>query len=146
MISVKELLTEKGRHVWSISPEDTVYDAIKIMDERHVGALTVMNGEKLVGIISERDYARQVILKDRTSKETRVEEIMTRDVIHAEPEQHIDECMVMMNEHHVRHLPVLRNQRLIGMISISDVVKEIIKDQKYTIKQLQNNLDWAESY
>ena len=146
MIKVGDLLENKGHDVWSVSPEDTVFDTIKLMDEKRVGALAVVENDKLVGIISERDYARQVILKDRTSRETKVKEIMTRHIYFTQPDQPIDECLVIINEHRIRHLPVLDHDHLIGMISVGDIVKEIIKDQKYTIEQLENNVAWAESY
>jgi CBS domain-containing protein len=123
-----------------------VYSAIKTMDEKHVGALAVVKDTELIGIISERDYARQVILKDRTSKNTQVKEIMTRQVYYTHPDQTIDECLVMINKHRIRHLPVLKNDKLIGMISVGDVVKEIIKEQQYTIEQLEYHLSWSESY
>ena len=146
MITVGELLEGKGHNVWSVGPDDTVYDTIKMMDDKHVGALAVVKNDELIGIISERDYARQVILKDRTSKQTKVKEIMTRHVYYTHPEQTIDECLVIINERRIRHLPVLDNNKLVGMMSVGDVVKEIIKDQKYTIEQLENHLSWAESY
>jgi len=146
MITVGELLEGKGHNVWSVGPEDTVYDTIKMMDEKHVGALAVVKDNELIGIISERDYARQVILKDRTSRQTKVKEIMTRHVYYTHPEQTIDECLVIINERRIRHLPVLDHNKLVGMMSVGDVVKEIIKDQKYTIEQLENHLSWAESY
>ena len=146
MIKVGDLLENKGHDVWSVGPEDTVFDTIKLMDEKHVGALAVVENEKLVGIISERDYARQVILKDRTSRETRVKEIMTRHIYFTQPDQPVDECLVIINEHRIRHLPVLDHDHLVGMISVGDIVKEIIKDQQYTIEQLENNVAWAESY
>ena len=146
MITVGELLEGKGHNVWSVGPEDTVYDTIKMMDEKHVGALAVVKDNELIGIISERDYARQVILKDRTSKQTKVKEIMTRHVYYTHPSQTIDECLVIINERRIRHLPVLDNDKLVGMMSVGDVVKEIIKEQQYTIEQLENHLSWAESY
>ncbi|HEC19574.1 MAG TPA: CBS domain-containing protein [Gammaproteobacteria bacterium] len=146
MISVGELLKGKGGEVWSVTPDDTVFEAIKRMNEKHVGALAVVEDGKLVGIISERDYARKVILKDRSSKDTRVKEIMTRDVIHVIPQQPVSECLVLINEQRIRHLPVLDNGNLVGMISVGDVVKEIIQEQQYTIEQLESNLSWAEAY
>lgn len=146
MITVGKLLDDKGHEVWSVSPEDSVYDTIKMMDEKHVGALAVMEAGNLVGIISERDYARQVILKNRTSKDTKVKEIMTKNVVHISPDQTIDQCLLIINERRIRHLPVLDNDKLVGMISVGDVVKEIIRDQKYTIEQLENNVAWAEAY
>lgn len=146
MITVRNLLDSKGHDVWSVGPEDSVFDAIKMMDEKHIGALTVMQQDKLIGIISERDYARQVALRDRTSKQTPVKEIMTRHIYYTYPDQTIDECLVIINERRIRHLPVMDGDKLIGMISVGDVVKEIIKEQKYTIEQLENNISWTESY
>ncbi|NOX75919.1 MAG: CBS domain-containing protein [Gammaproteobacteria bacterium] len=146
MITVGKLLEKKGKDVWQVTPDDTVYNAIKRMENKHVGALAVVDGGKLVGIVSERDYARKVILKNRTSKDTLVKEIMTNDVISVLPERTIGECLVMMNECRIRHLPIMQGDHLEGMISIGDVVKEIIREQKYTIQQLENNISWAESY
>ncbi len=146
MITVKQLLEKKGHDVWSITSDSTVFECIKQMDEKHVGALTVVNKNSLVGVISERDYARKVILKGLSSKETKVKDIMTKHVYHTVPDQTIDECLVMMNKHRVRHLPAVDNGTLIGMISIGDVVKEIIEDQQYTIKQLENYIQWEEAY
>jgi len=146
MITVKNLLERKGNQVWSISTEATVYDSIKLMDEKGVGALAVVIEDSLVGIISERDYARKVIIKDRSSKGTKVKDIMTRQVYHTAPDQTIDECMVSMNKHKIRHLPVLLGKKLVGMVSVSDLVKAIIEDQKYTIKQLENCMTWEESF
>lgn len=146
MISVDQLLSKKGHEVWNVSPEDTVYDAIEQMNEKGVGALAVMMKDKLIGIISERDYAGKVILKGRSSKECKVKEIMTSHVFHTVPSQTIDECLVIMNEKRIRHLPVLNGEKLAGMLSIGDVVKEIIADQKYTIKQLENYISWEENY
>jgi CBS domain-containing protein len=146
MISVGKLLEEKGGELWHVSPEDSVFDAITCMEDKHVGALVVIHNDKLVGIISERDYARKVILKSRTSKDTQVKEIMTREVIYTFPEQPVSECLVIINEKRIRHLPVLDKGELVGMISVGDVVKEIIKEQKYTIEQLENQLSWGESY
>jgi CBS domain-containing protein len=146
MITVGQLLEKKGHELWSVSPDESVYDSIKLMDEKHVGALTVMQNDELIGIISERDYARQVILKNRTSKETKVKEIMTRHVYYTYPNQTIDECLVIINQRRIRHLPVLDDNKMTGMISVGDVVKEIIKEQRYTIEQLENHLSWAESY
>jgi len=114
--------------VWTISPEDTVFDAIKKMNEKSVGALPVILDDKLVGILSERDYARKVVLEDRSSKE-----IMTKRVFHTSPEQKVEECMAVMTEHHIRHLPVITDGKLSGMISVGDVVKYIISDQKFLI-------------
>ena len=146
MNTVEKLLDTKKNEVWTISPEDTVFDAIKIMNEKSVGALPVILDDKLVGIISERDYARKVILEDRSSKETQVKEIMTKRVFHTSPEQKVEECMAVMTEHHIRHLPVITDGKLSGMISVGDVVKYIISDQKFKIEQLEQTISWGESY
>lgn len=146
MTKVKKLLEAKGKDVWSVSSEDTVFEALKVMADKGVGALAVTRYDVLVGIVSERDYARKVILKDRSSKQTQVKEIMTRHVYHTDPDQGIEECLVIMNDKRIRHLPVLDNDQLIGMISVGDVVKFIIEEQKYTIKQLENYIMWEETY
>lgn len=146
MATIKKLIDTKSQELWMIAPEDSVYDAIKVMNEHKVGALPVVLNEKLVGIISERDYARKVILENRTSKDTKVKEIMTERVFHVSPNQKIEECMAIMSEHHIRHLPVLTDGKLSGMISVGDVVKYIISDQKFKIEQLENTLSWGESY
>lgn len=138
MAIVKFLLQTKGHDIWSIGPDARVYDALKLMDEKNIGALLVLNEGKCVGIISERDYARQVELKARTSKDTLVREIMTEKVIYVRPEQTVEGCMALMTEKHIRHLPVLEGDRLIGIISIGDVVKEIIAEKEFMIQQLEN--------
>ena len=146
MATVANLLDDKEKGVWSISPESSVYQAIEMMDTKSIGALAVTHNDELVGIISERDYARKVILKGRSSRDTSVDEIMTRDVLYTFPDQDIEACMVLMTEHHIRHLPVMQNKVLIGMISLGDVVKEIIKDQKGKIEHLEQTISWGESY
>lgn len=138
MITVAEILNRKGHGVWSVSPDDTVFDAIKMMGEKGVGALTVLKDGVLVGMLSERDYARQVILKGRTSKETKVKEIMTSQIYYTFPDQTADDCMIVMTERRIRHLPVLKDDELIGMISIGDLVKSIIAEQKFIIEQLEH--------
>ena len=146
MSTIEKLISNKGSDVWTVSPDDSVYEAIKKMNDHSVGALPVVHGDKLVGIISERDYARKVILKDRSSKETRVKEIMTTRVFHTFPKQKIEECMAVMSEHHIRHLPVMVDEKLIGIISIGDVVKDIISEQQFKIEQLENTISWSETY
>lgn len=146
MITVGKLLEQKGIEVWNTSPDSTVYSAIVLMRDKGVGALAVTVQNKLVGMLSERDYARKIILQNRTSRETKVREIMTNHVFYTHKDQTIDECLVTMNEKRIRHLPVLEEQILIGMISMGDVVKQIISDQQYTIRQLQNYISWEESY
>ena len=138
MKTVKQLIDIKGPQVWSISPEASVFEAIQRMAEKEVGALLVMQAEKLVGIISERDYARKVILKERSSQQTPVRDIMTTRVIYVHPSQPIDECMALMTEKRIRHLPVMDGEALQGIISIGDLVKAIIEDQQFIIKQLEH--------
>lgn len=146
MITVEKMLQDKGNSIWSIGPDETVYAAIEKMDEKSVGALAVTLDDELIGILSERDYARKIVLKDRSSKTTKVKEIMTKRVFHTFPEQTIEECMAIMTNHHIRHLPVLSNNRLVGIISLGDVVKEIISEQQFKIEQLENTISWGESY
>lgn len=134
---IKEILAVKGHNVWAVPPESTVFEAIEMMADKGVGALAVTLDGKLVGIISERDYARKVILKGQSSKETSVREIMSTDVICVSGEETIDECMALMTEKRVRHLPILDSDKLVGMISVGDLVKSIIKDQTFTIEQLE---------
>jgi CBS domain-containing protein len=137
MAKVKDILALKGQSVWSVALDASVYDAMKLMAEKGIGALMVMQGEKLVGIISERDYARKVILQGRSSRTTQVREIMTSHVLYAQPEQNIEECMAVMTDKRVRHLPVFDEGRLLGVISIGDLVKSIITEQKFMIEQLE---------
>ena len=146
MNTIEKLLSSGNSEVWTISPEDSVFDAIKIMNEKSVGALPVIENEKLIGIISERDYARKVILENRSSKSTLVKEIMTTRVFHILPSQKVEECMALMTEHHIRHLPVITDGKLSGMISVGDVVKFIISDQQFKIEQLEHTISWSESY
>ena len=138
MTMVKHLLERKGSEVWSIAPEAVVYEALQLMADKNVGALLVVEGGRLVGILSERDYARKVILLNKSSMTAPVREIMTSKVFYVNPESSIEECMTLMTDKHIRHLPVLENDRLGGVISIGDVVKEIISDREFMIEQLQN--------
>ncbi len=138
MKTVKEILQTKGHDVLSITPDPTVYEALKIMADKNVGALVVLNGETVAGLLSERDYARKVILHGKSSKEMQVREIMTAKVYYMRPDQTLQDCMTQMTDKRVRHLPVLEGDRLVGIISIGDVVKEIIADQESTIKLLEN--------
>ncbi|MEE9571322.1 MAG: CBS domain-containing protein [Gammaproteobacteria bacterium] len=134
---VGELLSAKGTDVWSVTPEQTVLAALVLMAEKEVGALMVLEGEALVGIFSERDYARKVVLKDKSSRDTPVSEVMSAPVITVGPDQSIEECMSLMTEKRTRHLPVLENEKLIGLISIGDVVKAVILDREAVIGQLE---------
>ena len=138
MTTVAQLLQDKGHSVWSIAPDATVYDALSLMAAKNVGALVVVEGASVVGILSERDYARKVILKGKFSKDTQVREIMTEKVYFVRPEQTIEECMAVMTAEHIRHLPVLTDDRLTGIVSIGDVVRVIISDKEFLIKQLEH--------
>jgi CBS domain-containing protein len=138
MITVADILKSKGREVWTITPETIVFDALKTMAEKNVGALVVLDKTEVVGILSERDYARKVILHGKSSKALKVTEIMSANVYSVNPEQNIEDCMTLFTNKRVRHLPVLQNNQLIGIISIGDVVKAIIADQESTIKHLEN--------
>ena len=136
--TVRGILSEKGSNVISTMPTASVYEALKTMAEKNVGALVVLDGDRLVGIISERDYARKIVLLGRTSLDTKVAEIMSAKVICATPEQTVQECMAMMSAKAIRHLPVLDHKKVVGMVSIGDLVKAIISEQKFTIEQLEN--------
>lgn len=138
MISVRHILEGKGNNVWSVTPDTTVFDALKLMSEKNLGAVLVQHEGHLDGIFSERDYARKIILKGKSSKETSVEEIMTAHVVTVEPKHSIEECMTLMTTQRVRHLPVVDGGKVVGVISIGDVVKSIISDQEETIKHLEN--------
>ncbi|MFQ5759880.1 MAG: CBS domain-containing protein [Acidiferrobacterales bacterium] len=137
MKTVEQILDAKGSDVWSITPDATVLEAIKLMAEKEVGALLVMTGEKPVGIVSERDYARKVILKGRSSKKTSIQDIMTTHVVYASPDQSIEQCMALMTEKRIRHLPIMEGERLRGMLSIGDLVKAVIAEQKLVISELE---------
>ncbi|MFQ5743078.1 MAG: CBS domain-containing protein [Acidobacteriota bacterium] len=136
MKSVSDLLKAKGFEVWSISPAAPIFDALELMADKNVGALLVLEEGELVGIFSERDYARKVVLKGKSSRDTRVEEAMTPVVVKVHPRQSITECMELMTSERVRHLPVLEDDQLVGVISIGDVVKGIISEQEFLIGQL----------
>jgi CBS domain-containing protein len=138
MTTVRQLIDRKGRTVFSVDPEDPVLEAIRMMADHHVGALLVMKGDKLEGIISERDYARKVILHGRSSAETPVWQIMSAPVITVSLEQTVQDCMQLMTDRRIRHLPVTENGRVTGMISIGDLVKTVIEDQQQTIEQLES--------
>jgi CBS domain-containing protein len=141
--SVKSLLAQKDQAVWSISPEATVYEAIERMSEKHVGALVVLSAGHLAGIITERDYARKVILKGRQSRETHVREIMSAPVLVVTPDRTIAECMQLVTSRRIRHLPVMDGDCVIGMVSIGDLVNWIITAQEQTIRHLHNYIAGA---
>ncbi len=138
MKTVKQILKDKGDSVLAIPPDAAVFEALKLMAEKNVGALLVLEAGKLIGILSERDYARKVILKGKSSLNTPVRDIMTERVMFVHPEQTVEECMALMTEKHVRHLPVLVGQQVVGVVSIGDLVKASIDEKDFVIKQLEN--------
>jgi CBS domain-containing protein len=135
---VSQILQSKGHDVWFVGPQTTVFDAVKLMSEKGVGALLVMENKKMVGIITERDYARKVILAGKSSRQTPVKDVMTKRVLWVAPERTVEECMALMTDKRVRHLPVVDNTQVVGMVSIGDLVKAIIAEQQIIIDQLQN--------
>lgn len=135
---VKNIIEGKKKGVWTIEPSASVYEAISQMADKQIGALLVTENSRVIGIITERDYSRKVVLQGRSSKNTPVSEIMTKQVIFVHPGQPIEECMALMTEKHIRHLPVLDGKRLIGMVSIGDVVKAVISEKDFVIDQLTN--------
>ena len=137
MTTVAQLLQTKGHDVWSISPGASVYEAISMMADKQVGALLVVDGQRTVGIVSERDYARKVILQGKSSQTTPVREIMTDKVFYIRPEQSIEDCMALMTTKRIRHLPVLRDNQLLGVVSIGDVVKALLAERDVRIQQLE---------
>ncbi len=137
MTTVKQLLEFKGRDTVTIEPDRTVYEALERLAERRIGALLVIENNKLVGLISERDYARKVILKGKSSKDTPVRDVMIQDLICVNLETSVDECMELMTQERVRHLPVLDKGKLVGIVSIGDAVRQIISERDFTIRQLQ---------
>ena len=137
MHTAADILRDKGNDVWSVSPDDTILDAIRMMAERQVGALLVLDQGKLTGIVTERDYARKVALEGRSSKDALVKDIMSTRVLCARPDQTVQECMALMSDKRSRHLPVVDHKKVIGIISIGDLVKSIIAEQKFEIEALQ---------
>jgi CBS domain-containing protein len=138
--TIGNILQLKGHNVWSISPDATVLEAIRLLADKNVGVLMVMSGEKLVGVFSERDYTRKVVLKGRTSKETKVGEITTALVVSVTENHSVDECMRLMTEHRVRHLPVLEGEKVVGVLSIGDLVNWIISSQNVALEQMESYL------
>lgn len=138
MYLVKDILDEKGYEVYNIEPEATVYEALKKMAGKNIGALLVVKDEKVVGVFSERDYARKIILKGKSSKDSTVGELLSERIFYVKPSTSTNECMQIMTDHRVRHLPVLDEEKLVGIVSIGDIVNKIIQGQKNTIKQLED--------
>lgn len=138
MKRIDQLLREKGPGFWSVVPEAKVFKALELMAEKNIGAVLVMEGDRLAGIFSERDYARKVVLEGKSSKDIPVQQIMTSKVVCVRPEQTIEECMALMTDKHVRHLPVIDGNQVVGVISVGDVVKEVISEQGFIISQLEH--------
>jgi len=141
MHTVVEILREKGGDVWSVEPDVAIIEALRTMAEKRVGALLVMENDKLIGIVTERDYARKVALEERSSRQSMVREIMSTRVLCARPDQTVQECMALMSDKRARHLPVLDHKKIIGVISIGDLVKAIIAEQQFEIEQLQHYIN-----
>ena len=137
MNTIGQLLESKGKDIWTIAPNATVFEGLRIMAKRNVGALLVIDKDNLVGIFSERDYARKVILEGKSSKDTAVGELMTKDVYYIDPKNTLQESMAVMTARHIRHMPVLDKDRLVGMVTLGDVVKQIIAEQEFTIRELE---------
>jgi CBS domain-containing protein len=138
MRPILELLEKHGGSVWSLNPSDSVYNALEMLADCNVGALMVMDGDKLVGVFSERDYTRKIALAGRSSKDTQVKDIMTAQVFTVTPKTSTDDCMALMSQNKIRHLPVVDGSKVVGMVSIRDLMDDIIKDRELTISQLQN--------
>lgn len=138
MTTVGQILRTKGNEVWSIGPEATVFEALQLLAEKNIGAILVLDGDQLVGIFSERDYARSVVKHQLSAQEMRVKELMSANVVSITPDKSIEVCMALMTNQRIRHLPVLRQESVIGVISIGDVVKKIISMQRATIEEMEN--------
>ncbi len=137
MATVRQLIEDRERNIWSIPPESTVFEALQMMADKNIGALLVLNDGNLVGIFSERDYARKVILKGKSSKDTSVGELMTRDVVYISPGESLENCMALMTAKHIRHLPVIDSKKLLGLVTLGDIVKKIISDRDFKINELE---------
>ncbi|MEE9216747.1 MAG: CBS domain-containing protein [Anaerolineales bacterium] len=138
MISIRQLLEQKGSEVWLTSPDASVFEALQLLAEKNIGALLVLRDGELVGVVSERDYARKVVLHGKTSMKTPVKEIMTEEVVTVGSEKTVEEAMAIMADKHIRHLPVLEGEKIVGVVSIGDLVKAIIAEQEFAINQLEN--------
>jgi len=145
MYTVRHLLEEKGREVWTINPQSSTFEALDLMAQKNIGALLVLEHDKIIGIFTERDYARKVVLKGKSSKTTTVGELMTSEVLYVSPEDTIEECMALMTQKRARHLPVLDAGRVAGLVSIGDVVKAVITDREFTIRELERYITGGHS-
>ncbi len=145
MLTVKEVLRSKSSAIWSIIPDDTAYKALEIMDEKNIGALLVMDENKVVGIFTERDYARKVVLKGKSSSETRVDELMTKEIYTIKSSKSVGECMALMIAAHCRHMPVYENDKLAGIVTFGDIVNAVIIEQKTKIQDLETHISGCES-
>ena len=145
MTTVSQLLQAKGHDVWTIDPGASMIDALRLMADKRVGALLVVEGDELVGVISERDYARKVELRGKLASNTQVEEIMTREVLYVRPDQTVEDCMALMTTRRVRHLPVFSDDQLAGIVTIGDIVKAVISEQEFIIEQLENYITSSQS-
>ncbi|MGO9015119.1 MAG: CBS domain-containing protein [Dissulfurispiraceae bacterium] len=143
MKTVKDILKDPGHTIWSVSPRTTAYEALEVMADKDIGALLVFEKEQLVGVFSERDYARKVILQGKASKDTPVSELMSRQVFYVKPENTLNECMALMTAKHIRHLPVFDNNRVMGIITMRDVVKAIVSEQEITIKAFEELMSYV---
>ncbi|MBF0385071.1 MAG: CBS domain-containing protein [Candidatus Omnitrophica bacterium] len=137
MSTVRQLLQEKGFQIWLVSPSASIYEALQLMADKDTGAVLVMEEGKLLGILSERDYARKVVLMGKSSKDTKVKEIMTKEVITTSADKSIVDCMEAMTKYHIRHLPVVESGKVVGIVTIRDVVRKLVSEQEYTIKELE---------
>lgn len=138
MTTVNDLLRDKPADIWTVSPDASVYEALQLMAEKNIGAVLVMDNGRLVGLLSERDYARKLVLENRSSRETPVRDVMTERVAYASPSMEIEQCMALMTDKRFRHLPIMDNGKLVGLVSMGDLVKAIIADQSFLIEQLEN--------
>jgi len=137
MIKMKDIIANKGSEIWSVGLDNTVFEALELMAKKEIGALLIMDGDRIKGLFSERDYARKVALKGRSSQQTNICDVMTDKVVCISPDHSTEQCMALMTEKRIRHLPVMDNEKLVGLVSIGDLVKFIISDQKFTIEVLE---------
>ena len=138
---VSQILKDKKEKIWSVSPRETAYNALQIMSDQNLGAVLVIDKRGVVGIFSERDYARKVILKGKSSKTTPVSELMTKKVLYVDPGTSVEDCVALMTEKRIRHLPVMENKKLVGLVTVGDVLKQLIEDQKFEIQELERYIN-----